>query len=50
MNYTFDKEERRFILVRFTGLWTIPKESPVAQPILDECRARNQDLVLIDFR
>ena len=49
MEYTFDPQEQRFVRVRFTGLWAIPKESPVTPVILAECRARNQDLLLIDF-
>lgn len=47
-DYTFE-DESRFVRVRFTGLWPIPKISPVIPRILDECKARNQDLMLIDF-
>jgi hypothetical protein len=43
------EDERRFLWVRFTGLWVISKESPVTKQVLDECEARKQDLLLIDF-
>jgi len=43
------EDERRFLWVRFTGLWVIEKESPITGPILEECRKRGQDLLLIDF-
>src|SRR5262245_44667945 len=49
MEYTIDHQEDRFVLVRFTGVWAIPKESPVAPLILAECQTRNHDRVLIDF-
>ena len=48
MEYTFG-DENRFVSVRFTGLWKIDEFSPVTRQILDECQARNQDLLLIDF-
>src|SRR5262245_9201179 len=48
MNCTFD-DEKRFVLVRFTGVWAIPEDSPVTKRVLDECLARNQDLLLVDF-
>ena len=39
----------RFLWGRFVGLWTIPKESPFTKRILDECQARNLDLLRVDF-
>lgn len=43
------EDEQRFVRVRLTGFWAIPKESPLTKPILAECQARKQDLLLIDF-
>jgi len=48
MDYAFD-DEKRFVSVRFAGQWTIASDSPVASRVLDECRARGQDLLLVDF-
>ena len=48
MEFEFTREDR-YVGVRFTGLWTIPEHSPVARRILDECEARHQDLLLVDF-
>ena len=48
MELLFD-DEPGFVRVRFTGLWSIPKDSPVTKRILDECRARKKELLLIDF-
>jgi hypothetical protein len=48
MEIHFD-EEPGFVRVRFTGLWSIPKDSPVTKRVLEECRGRKKDLLLIDF-
>src|SRR5262245_8165936 len=48
MDVLFD-DEPGFLRVRLKGLWVIPKKSPLTKPILDECKARKRDLLLIDF-
>ena len=49
MQFSIDQQEDRFVLVRFTGLWAIPRSSPAAPVILAACRERHQDRALIDF-
>jgi hypothetical protein len=48
VEYHFE-DEKRFVRVRFTGLWPISEVSPALPKILEECRARKQDLLFIDF-
>jgi len=43
------RDERRFLWVRIAGPWKIEEICAAPEPVLAECQARKQDLLLVDL-